>query len=647
MTDRTRTRLCRRLPICDSLISKGRLQSRAVGVPGPPVNSCAALSMHSKDHFCLTLAMVETELRNSLPGQSLLVPCDRQLKMGTQGLCISSTTVCDVKSQGNTQEMSLDGTSKFEKLLDKSAEGLQGRQAKLEQLEQSLAATSKLLPNVLEDCAEKPDVAILQKTVKLPSSTRSPPGTLKEALSVLKEAAGVCGVQLTEAPVPGLKGADEQTKTLKGNIAGEAVNQDVDLDSSLMEASKVEEPSTSFQASGGLLDADVAELRALLETAIQESGSNEVALDDDRTVKFEVPAERVLVLAKAAGDLDVTQLMTAREVMDHVLACAAVHLSWLEALPHAYLFNVEDGAHADANAIDELLTTQIPLEVENQEVEVGLLPVALGGSNGPQNALESALARFPVATSEDQEAKPYKVVLCHYFESSDYHRRQRPDRSRARTGGRVAHAATAAAAHLRTRLQVFGRRKYGRDASDSKCRRLHRAFALSSTTLNNHRRTKQLPQAPAKNVGISGPCPAEVTPRQLTRGMVPAALAEDLYDSSRSQNSQSAGPCRSHSALSCASWMASSVGDSLEFSRSSVGYAVFEEGKLQEASVGSSPSRGGQDASVTAVSVDSTQLKAFTSAVQSAPGLGQDLQKELLELLGGLPGSASRARHTQ
>jgi len=387
--------------------------------------------------------MVETELRNSLPGQSLLVPCDRQLKMGTQGLCISSTTVCDVKSQGNTQEMSLDGTSKFEKLLDKSAEGpssLQGRQAKLEQLEQSLAATSKLLPNVLEDCAEKPDVAILQKTVKLPSSTRSPPGTLKEALSVLKEAAGVCGVQLTEAPVPGLKGADEQTKTLKGNIAGEAVNQDVDLDSSLMEASKVEEPSTSFQASGGLLDADVAELRALLETAIQESGSNEVALDDDRTVKFE---------------------------------------------------------------------------------------------------------------------------------------------------------------------------------------------------------------APANNVGISGPCPAEVTPRQLTRGMVPAALAEDLYDSSRSQNSQSAGPCRSHSALSCASWMASSVGDSLEFSRSSVGYAVFEEGKLQEASVGSSPSRGGQDASVTAVSVDSTQLKAFTSAVQSAPGLGQDLQKELLELLGGLPGSASRARHTQ
>jgi len=131
----------------------------------------------------------------------------------------------------------------------------------------------------------------------------------------------------------------------------------------------------------------------------------------------QVPAERVLVLAKAAGDLDVTQLMTAREVMDHVLACAAVHLSWLEALPHAYLFNVEDGAHADANAIDELLTTQIPLEVENQEVEVGLLPVALGGSNGPQNALESALARFPVATSEDQEAKPYKVVLCHYFES--------------------------------------------------------------------------------------------------------------------------------------------------------------------------------------------------------------------------------------
>ncbi|CAE7230293.1 RPS5B [Symbiodinium sp. CCMP2592] len=555
--------------------------------------------------------MVETELRNSLPGQSLLVPCDRQLKMGTQGLCISSTTVCDVKSQGNTQEMSLDGTSKFEKLLDKSAEGpssLQGRQAKLEQLEQSLAATSKLLPNVLEACVENTDAATLQKTVKLPSSTRSPPSTLKEALSVLKEAAGVSGVQLTEAPVPDLKGADEQTKTLKGNIAGEAVNQDVDLDSSLMEASKVEEPSTSFQASGGLLDADVAELRALLETAIQESGSNEVALDDDRTVKFEVPAERVLVIAKAGGDLDVTQLMTAREVMDHVLACAAVHLSWLEALPHAYLFSVDDGAQA--HAIDELLTTQIPLEVENQEVEVGLLPVALGGSNAPQNALESALARFPVATSEDQEAKPYKVVLCHYFESSDYHRRQRPDRSRALSGGRVAAAATEAAAHLRTRLQVSGRGKYGRDASDSKCRRLHRAFALSSTTLNIHRRTKQLPQAPAKNVGISGPCPAEVTPRQLTRGMVPAALAEDLYDSSRSQNSQSAGPCRSHSALSCASWMASSVGDSLEFSRSSVGYAVGEEGKLQEASVGSSPSRGGQDASVTAVSVDSTQLKA-------------------------------------
>ena len=128
----------------------------------------------------------------------------------------------------------------------------------------------------------------------------------------------------------------------------------------------------------------------------------------------QVPAERVLVLAKAAGDLDVTQLMTAREVMDHVLACAAVHLSWLEALPHAYLFNVEDGAHADANAIDELLTTQIPLEVENQEVEVGLLPVALGGSNGPQNALESALARFPVATSEDQEVPFQRFCRCSF-----------------------------------------------------------------------------------------------------------------------------------------------------------------------------------------------------------------------------------------
>ena len=159
----------------------------------------------------------------------------------------------------------------------------------------------------------------------------------------------------------------------------------------------------------------------------------------------QVPAERVIVMAKAGGDLDVTQLMTAREVMDHVLACAAVHLSWLEALPQAYLFNVEDGAHTDANAIDELLATQIPLEVENQEVEVGLLPVALDGA-GPQNALESALARFPVVTSEEREApsgsfvdvvlslcgesdsplkstqrfcqaKAYKVVLCHYFES--------------------------------------------------------------------------------------------------------------------------------------------------------------------------------------------------------------------------------------
>ncbi|CAE7625601.1 unnamed protein product [Symbiodinium necroappetens] len=296
MTDRTKTGLCRLLPINASLISQDS-ESGAAGVPGPTVNSCSHRPCIENAHFCLTLAMVETELRNSLPGQSLLVPCDRQLKMSTQGLCVSST-VCDVKGQGNTQEMSLDGTSKFEKLLDKSAEGpssLQGRHAKLEQLEQSLAATSKLLPNVLEDGAEKPDPATLQKTVKLPSSTRSPPGTLKEALSVLKEAAGISGVQLTE--VPDLKGADE-TKTLKG-IAGEAepssqkaVNQDDDLDSSLMEASKVEEPSTSFQASGNLPDAEVAELRALLETAIQESGS-EVALDDDRTVKFEDGRGRV------------------------------------------------------------------------------------------------------------------------------------------------------------------------------------------------------------------------------------------------------------------------------------------------------------------------------------------------------------------
>ena len=109
-----------------------------------------------------------------------------------------------------------------------------------------------------------------------------------------------------------------------------------------------------------------------------------------------------------------TQLMTAREVMDHVLACAAVHLSWLEALPQAYLFNVEDGAHTDANAIDELLATQIPLEVENQEVEVGLLPVALDGA-GPQNALESALARFPVVTSEEREAPSGSFGRCCSF----------------------------------------------------------------------------------------------------------------------------------------------------------------------------------------------------------------------------------------
>ncbi|CAE7625589.1 unnamed protein product, partial [Symbiodinium necroappetens] len=176
-------------------------------------------------------------------------------------------------------------------------------------------------------------------------------------------------------------------------------------------------------------------------------------------------------MAKAGGDLDVTQLMTAREVMDHVLACAAVHLSWLEALPQAYLFNVEDGAHTDANAIDELLATQIPLEVENQEVEVGLLPVALDGA-GPQNALESALARFPVVTSEEREAKAYKVVLCHYFESGW-----------CRNGDRCTYAHGPEELRLpskaEARLQVFGRRKNGRDASSSKCRcrRLCRAFS--------------------------------------------------------------------------------------------------------------------------------------------------------------------------
>ncbi|CAE7233552.1 Zfp36l3 [Symbiodinium natans] len=423
--------------------------------------------------------MVETELRSSLPGQSLLVPCDRQLKMGSQGLCVSSL-VCDVKSQGNTQEMSLDGTSKFEKLLDKS-EGLPGRPAKLEQ---SLAATSKLLPNILEDAAEDPGATeVLQKTVKLQPS-RSPPGTLKEALAVLKEAAA----SVQRAEVTALKVEEGPTKTLKEKVDGEAVSPDVDLDNSLMEASKVDEPSASLHGSAALLEAEVAELRALLETAIQDSGYDEVAPEDERTVKFEgtvdianvrqwaetfrkfgvvlmlvsgpdegpwefvaieteqgflakflghaaagtlpkcvccvlrvrqAPAGRVLVMAKASGGRDVREVISGWDVVSHVLAYTAVRLVWLDVLPGAYLFLVEEAAGWAAD-INEVFATQILVAFQHEEVEVTLWPVASAPS-----ALESALTSFPadltaalrVDASDDEQARPYKVVLCHYYES--------------------------------------------------------------------------------------------------------------------------------------------------------------------------------------------------------------------------------------
>ncbi|OLQ04092.1 hypothetical protein AK812_SmicGene12889 [Symbiodinium microadriaticum] len=363
----------------------------------------------------------------------------------------------------------------------------------------------------------------------------------------------------------------------------------------------------------------------------------------------------------AGGDLDVTQLMTAREVMDHVLACAAVHLSWLEALPQAYLFNVEDGAHTDANAIDELLATQIPLEVENQEVEVGLLPVALDGA-GPQNALESALARFPVVTSEEREAKAYKV-LCHYFEagaemgtdartpmgerSSDCHQRQRPGQtgtvhvlagewplqqwqllpicargSRCLAGGRMvvmqAIRSAGAGAFAGPSLRTHSLHRKLIRCSGEECRHLRPLPGRGdSKTADARDAACSTCRGSLRLLPIAEFAECRAVPQSFCFVL---RIVDDLY------------------------LRASSVGDSLEFSRSSVGYAVCEEGKLQEASIGSPPSRGGQDTSVTAVSVDSSQLKAFTSAVQSAPGLGQDLQKELLELLGGLPGSASRAR---
>ena len=120
----------------------------------------------------------------------------------------------------------------------------------------------------------------------------------------------------------------------------------------------------------------------------------------------QAPAGRVLVMAKASGGRDVREVISGWDVVSHVLAYTAVRLVWLDVLPGAYLFLVEEAAGWAAD-INEVFATQILVAFQHEEVEVTLWPVASAPS-----ALESALTSFPadltaalrVDASDDEQA---------------------------------------------------------------------------------------------------------------------------------------------------------------------------------------------------------------------------------------------------
>jgi len=136
------------------------------------------------------------------------------------------------------------------------------------------------------------------------------------------------------------------------------------------------------------------------------------------------------------------------------------------------------------------------------------------------------------------------------------------------------------------------------------------------------------------SVGICGSCnPSKAEGPQAPIKSVKAgavAMSEDLYESSLSAVTQE----KSHTWISNISWAVSSAAnDSLAYSHSEGGYSrsLAEKGEevpcpTRKLSIGDS------------IALDDEKIKAFASAVQGTNGLGEELQKDLLELLQGLPG---------
>ncbi|CAK9069300.1 unnamed protein product [Durusdinium trenchii] len=115
-----------------------------------------------------------------------------------------------------------------------------------------------------------------------------------------------------------------------------------------------------------------------------------------------------------------------------------------------------------------------------------------------------------------------------------------------------------------------------------------------------------------------------------------SAMSEELYDS------ESIVCDKSHSLISNASWAVSNPGDSLAYSHS----GTSGLGSLADTHEVPTKPRPPEPETVAAVApvacdpptIDGQKIKAFASAVQGAKGLGEDLQKDLLEILHALPG---------
>eukprot|EP00434_Breviolum_minutum_P036340 symbB.v1.2.032196.t1/scaffold3830.1/size49552/5 len=140
-------------------------------------------------------------------------------------------------------------------------------------------------------------------------------------------------------------------------------------------------------------------------------------------------------------------------------------------------------------------------------------------------------------------------------------------------------------------------------------------------------KTLWLEEAILTDVGICGSCnPSKAEGPQAPIKSVKAgavAMSEDLYESSLSAVTQE----KSHTWISNISWAVSSAAnDSLAYSHSEGGYSRSLAEKGEELSIGDP------------IALDDEKIKAFASAVQGTNGLGEELQKDLLELLQALPG---------